>query len=83
MRGPIARVKERFGGTRLIVDRERRLGAESGSVPYDVSARKEEVAREFVFSRPSRAPTSRKRKPSPGRENTNSLATSSLRAETS
>lgn len=46
------RLLERMRGTRLIVDRERRLGATAGEVTYDVGANKEEVARGFVFSRP-------------------------------
>src|SRR6476620_4259146 len=39
--------------TRLVVDRNRRLGQRSRSaVEYDVGARKEEVAREHILSRP-------------------------------
>lgn len=38
--------------TRVVIDRELRLGARRGQVAYDISVCKEEAARDFVFSRP-------------------------------
>jgi len=52
MRAEMLKMRARIRRTRVIVDRERRLGAVEGEVAYDVTARKEEVARRFVFSIP-------------------------------